>query len=151
MVIASRFLHRFGQIITRFNHNKTAKLTSSKTWNYLNYIRSYTKSKLNKKEKKARFGIFKKSISCIITCSFNIFRSIYKLGLFLKLGFELKLRSQSYHVGSIGYRFGDLQNWPIFKKKLTLSHGQKICMAPIMTNDSILDASKYSQQNPSKS
>ena len=27
---------------------------------------------------------------------------------------------------------------------------KKICMAPIMTNDSILDASKYSQQNSSK-
>ena len=69
----------------------------------------------------------------------------------LKVGLELKLRSQSYHVGSIGYRFGDLQNRPIFKKNLTLTHRQKICMAPIMTNDSIFDASKYFQQNPSKS
>ena len=67
------------------------------------------------------------------------------------MGFELKLKSQSYHVGSIGYRFEDLQNWPIFKKNLTLTHRQKICMAPIMTNDSILDATKYPQQNPSKS
>ena len=68
--------------------------------------------------------------------------------------FELKLRSQSYHLGSIGYRFGDLQHWSIFKKYLTLTHRHKICMAPIMTNDSILDASKYSpnktQQIPSK-
>ena len=32
----------------RFNHNKTAKLTSSKTWKYFNYIRSYTISKLKK-------------------------------------------------------------------------------------------------------
>ena len=29
MVIASRFLHRFGQIMIRFNHNKTAKLTQA--------------------------------------------------------------------------------------------------------------------------
>ena len=51
MVIASRFLHRFGQIMIRFNHNKTANLRSSKTWKYLNYIRSYSISKLKKKKK----------------------------------------------------------------------------------------------------
>ena len=125
MVIANRFLHRFGQIMIRFNHNKTAKLTSSRSWKYLNYIRSYTISKLNKKEKKSQICQFlsKKSISCIITCSFKIFRLIFtNLDFFLKVGFELKLRSQSYHVGSISYRFGDIQNWPIFKKKLTLTH-----------------------------
>ena len=48
----------------------------------------------------------------------------------------------------------DLENSKIdlfLKKNLTLIHRQKICMAPIMTNDRILDASKHSQQNPSKS
>ena len=122
MVIASRFLHRFGQIII---HNKTEKLTSSKTWKYLNYIRSYTISKLKKKKKVDLAFFFKKSISCIITCSFNIFRDFYKLGLFLKVGFELKLRSQSHHVGSIVYQFGDLQNWPIFKKIWLWAIGKK--------------------------
>ena len=43
----------------------------------------------------------------------------------------------------------DLETFKIdqFEKKIW----QKVCMAPIMTNDSILDASKYSQQNPYKS
>ena len=51
MVIACLFLNRFAQIIIRWNHNKTTKLTSSKTWKYLNYIRSYTISKLKSKKK----------------------------------------------------------------------------------------------------
>ena len=132
MVIASPFLNRFGQIIIRFNHNKitkhhnkTTQQTSSKTWKYLNYIRSYTMPKLKKKKKLDLAFFFKKSISHIIACSFDIFRSIYKLGLFLKVGFKLQLISQSYHVGSIGYRFGDLQNWPIFKKKFDFDPSAK--------------------------
>ena len=152
MVIASRFLHRFGQIMIRFNHNKIAKLTSSKTWKYLNYIRSYTTSKL-KKKKKARFGIFfQKKYKLYYYFKLQHFPlDFYKLGLFSKVGVKPLLRSQSHHKGSIGDRFEDLQNWPIFKKKLTLTHRQKVCVVPIMTNDSILDESKYSQQNPHKS
>ena len=35
-----------------------------------------------------------------------------------------------------------------FQTIWTLAHQQKVCMAPILTNSSILDASKYSQHNP---
>ena len=47
----------------------------------------------------------------------------------------------------------DLETFKIdkFLKKLILTHWQKVCIAPIMSNDSILDAFKYSQQNQSKS
>ena len=62
----------------------------------------------------------------------------------------LSPKEAANHEGCIGGRFGDLQNGPIFKKNLTLTHRQKICIAPIMTIDSILDASKYSQQTHPK-
>ena len=42
----------------------------------------------------------------------------------------------------------DLETFKIdqfLKKNLTFTHRQKVCMAPIMTNDSILDASKHSK------
>ena len=55
---------------------------------------------------------------------------------------RIKLRSQSYHVGSIGYRFEDLQT---LKDILNLTHQKKVCLPPILTNDCIL---KYFQLNP---
>ena len=91
---------------------------------------------------------FKKSMSHIIPCSFDIFYSIFlNQDFFLKVRFALKLRCQFYNLNDIGYPFGDqslkkFRLWPI---------GKKVCMAPIITNDSILDAPKYSQQNPFKS
>ena len=74
MVIASRFLHRFGQIMIRFNRetNKLKNLKISELHPKLYHI------KVKKEKKKLDLALFsKKSISCIITCSFNIFRSIF--------------------------------------------------------------------------
>ena len=87
MVIACLLLNRFAEIIIRWNHNKTTKLTSSKTWKYLNYIRRYTISKL-KNKKAARFGIFfqKKYKYNITACSFTFSDRFLQTWTFFKGG-----------------------------------------------------------------
>ena len=147
MLIADVFFNRLGRIIIRFYLNETMKLTKTN-----NLKTSSLRPKLQLINiKKARFGsFFKKSISHIIACSFDIFRSIFtNVNLFkVEICTKIKMSIPSYCGKQQPLPFGEcLQNEPILIKTFDFDR-QKVCMTPILTIDSILYASTYSLRNP---